>query len=121
MIKISDQDKKTIDKYKRRVHKQYPGAFHNHIGNDYYTILQENDDLSIVDVLAEQFIPPQKGLLLAWETAQLSCRVSQNLNRTNPLRAEGASMADKISRAENRRLRAEIPKISRKDQEIDIY
>ena len=43
-------------------------------------------------------MPPQSSPILAWETAQLSCRISQNLNRTHPMRSEGRSMADKIAK-----------------------
>jgi len=98
MINYTKEEAKTVEKYKRRVHKQYPGAFLTQIKKGYFSIVQEKDDFSVVDVLEEQLMPPQISPILAWETAQLSCRISQNLNRTHPMRSEGRSMADKIAK-----------------------
>ena len=35
MKQLTVQDKKTIEKYKKRVHKQYPGAYLVGIGSGY--------------------------------------------------------------------------------------
>lgn len=121
MEKLTPQEKKLIEKYKRKVHKQYPGAYLSPIENGYYTIVQEQDDLSTKDILAEFCFQPVKSIVQAWELAQTSSKVNQNLNRTHPLRIEGMNMEDKISRVEARRLRSESKKESRKRNEFDIY
>jgi hypothetical protein len=38
MKNIAILNKKTIEKYKKKVHKQYPGAFHREIKKGYFTI-----------------------------------------------------------------------------------
>ena len=73
----------------------------------YYTIAVENDDLSITDVLAEYLMNPVKDPVKAWELAQTSSKVTQNLNRTHPLRIEGQLLQDKLNRIAMRRQRSE--------------
>lgn len=95
MINLTKQDIKTIDKFKRRVHKQYPGAFHREIKKGYYTIMQEKEDLSIVDVLAESLMPPTTNVIQAWENAALSVKVNQNIMRTHPLKLDALDLSEK--------------------------
>lgn len=114
------QQKKQIDKYKKKVFTKYPKAFLTTIGNC-YTIAQEMDDLSIQDILAELFFMPTKDPVKAWELAQLSVKTNQNLNRTHPLRIEGMLMADKIDRVAARKLRNEAAKESNKSKDTYIY
>jgi hypothetical protein len=121
MKQLTVQDKKTIEKYKKRVHKQYPGSFLQPIGSGYFTIMQEQDDLTLLDVLGEMLLAPQDSPVKAWEMAQMTAKVTQNLNRTNPLRIEGMDMADKIARVEARRLKKESAMESRKFRDQDIY
>lgn len=121
MAKMSSQESKLIEKYKRKVHKQYPGAYLSLIGNGYYTIVQEQDDLSTKDILAEYCFAPVKEVIKAWELAQTSARTTQNLNRTHPLRIEGMNMEDKIARVEARRIKSDLLKESRKRSKFDIY
>lgn len=117
MIKLTAQDKKLIEKYKKKVHARYPGAFLFSVGSQYYTIAQEQDDLTIKDILAEQLLQPVASPIKAWELAQYSCKITQNLNRTHPLRIEGMKMEDKIARVEARRMKNEIGRESRKFQD----
>lgn len=121
MKQLTLQDKKLIEKYKKKVHKQYPGAYLMPLGAGYYTIVQEQDNLSILDVLSEFCFQPQQDPIKAWELAQLTAKTSQNLNRTHPLRIEGMDMADKIARVEARRLKKESAVESRKKRDSDIY
>lgn len=121
MKQLSVQDKKQIEKFKRRVHKQFPGAFLMGVGSGYYTVVQEADDLSIKDVLAEFMFNPVKDPVKAWELASTSSKTYQNINRTHPLRIEGSNMADKIARVEARRLKRESGVESRKIKDQDIY
>ena len=80
MKQLSVQDKKLIEKYKKKVHKQFPGAYLISIGPGYYTIVQEGEDLTLRDVLAEFLFNPVKDPVKAWEMAQLSSKTFQNLN-----------------------------------------
>lgn len=121
MKRLTIQDKKLIEKYKKRVHKQFPGAYLISVGSGFYTIVQEADDLSLRDVLAEFLFMPVKDPVKAWELAQVSSKTFQNLNRTHPLRIEGANMEDKIARVEARRLKRESGLESRKIKDQDIY
>jgi hypothetical protein len=109
MMKLTVQDKKTIEKCKKKVHSQYPGAYLAPLDNGYYTILQESDD-SIIDVLGELLLMPGKTPIEAWQRAVVTSKTTQNLNRTHPLRIEGMNMADKIRRVEERRNRSETNK-----------
>jgi hypothetical protein len=115
MKKMTVQEEKLVNKYKRKVHTQYPGAYLVGIGSGYYTIAQEQDDMSLKDILEEFCFPAQKDPIKAWELAQTTARVSQNINRTHPLRIEGMDMADKIARVEARRLKKESAVESRKN------
>jgi hypothetical protein len=95
MINLTNQDVKTIEKFKRRVHKQYPGAFHREIKKGYFTILQEKDDLSVVDVLADSLMLPCTNLIQAWENAAMSVQITQNINRTHPLKLDALDLSEK--------------------------
>ena len=121
MNKLSVQEKKLIEKYKKKVCKQYPGAYLTAIGKTHYTIMQEQDGLQPKDILAEWCLLPTTNPIKAWELAQVGAKSNQNLNRTHPLRIEGMDMEDKIARVEARRLKAESVKESRKTKEYDIY
>ena len=121
MKQLTIQDKKLIEKYKKKVHKQYPGAYLASMSNGYYTIMQEQDDLTQRDVLAELCFAPQKDLIKTWELAQLTAKTTQNFNRTHPLRIEGMNMEDKIARVEARRLKRQTASESKKKHNSDIY
>lgn len=121
MIKLSVQEKKLIEKYKKKVHKQYPGAYLSALGKNHYTIMQEQDDLHPKDILAEWCLLPTENPVKAWELATTGAKSNQNLNRTHPLRIEGMNMEDKIARVEARRLKSDTIRESRKTKEYDIY
>jgi len=118
MIKLLDTDKKLIEKYKKKVHKQFPGAYLLATANG-YTIVQEQDDLLLKDILSEFFIPPTTTPVKAWEHAQGNAKIFQNLNRTHPLRIEGMEMEDKMARIEARKTRRDEKSI--KSSKFDIY
>jgi hypothetical protein len=122
MTKLIKADEKLIAKYKAKVHTQFPRAFLA-TKQGMYTIVQEQEDLSLKDVLAELCIAPQTTPLLAWTMAQVSAKTTQNFNRTHPLRLEGYDTEDKIARIEGRKLRSgkETPNKRKKSSEIDNY
>lgn len=109
-----------MQKYKKKVHSLYPNAFCKPIGR-HFTIVQEQEDLSVKDILSEFCFTPQPTPLKAWELAQVSIRTTQNLNRTHPLRLEGMKMEDKIARMESRRFKSERASKKRKLNEFDSY
>lgn len=90
---MTKEEVKTIEKLKRRVQKQYPGAFLKEIKKGKYTIMQETDNLTVIDLLAESFIPAASNVIQAWENAALTVRVNQNINRTHPLKLEALEAA----------------------------
>jgi len=101
MKKLTEHECKLIEKYKKKVHSEYPGAYLSSAGA-YYTILQENE-LEVKDILSELCFPPQHCPLKAWELATLISKTTQNFNRTHPLRSEGSDIEKKILRIEARR------------------
>jgi uncharacterized protein Veg len=117
MIKLTAQDRKLIEKHKKKVYKLYPGSFLVQLDKENFTIRQERDDLSILDVLSELCLLPAETPVKAWERAALTTKTTQNFNRTHPLRIEGMQMAEKIARVEARRMKSEIGRESRKFQD----
>jgi hypothetical protein len=119
---ITKEDKKLIEKYRKKVHTQFPKAFLSSRKGK-YTIVQEQSDLTLKDVLSELCIPPQDTPVLAWQMAQVSAKTTQNFNRTHPLRVEVYDSEDKIARIEGRKLRSgnEKPSKSKKRSELDNY
>jgi hypothetical protein len=104
---MTREQEKLVEKYKKKVHKQYPGAKLFAMPKGYYTIAVENDDFTVTDVLSEYCFLPTKDPVKAWELAQVSSKTTQNLNRTHPLRVEGQKLADKLQRIAMRRQRGE--------------
>ena len=106
MAKAVDIENKLIEKYKRKVHSQFPKAFlvttHGR-----YSIVQEQEDFTWKDVLAELLILPQDSPLKAWEMAQVTAKTTQNFNRTHPDRLSAMKDADKLERIMARKLKAE--------------
>jgi hypothetical protein len=122
MTNLSKADEKLIAKYKTKVHTQFPKAFLSS-RQGLYTIVQEQDDLSVKDILSELCIAPQTTPLKAWEMAQISAKTTQNFNRTHPLRLEGYDAEDKIARIEGRKLRSGKEKSAKRKKRsaIDNY
>jgi len=116
---VTENSKKLLDKYRKKVHTQFPKAFLSSVQGK-YTIVQEQEDFSLKDVLAELCICPQDTPLLAWEMAQVSAKTTQNFNRTHPLRLEAMDAEDKIARIEGRKLRNRVEK-PKKRNEMDSY
>lgn len=56
-----------------------------------------------VNLSDEHLLPPTKDPKTAWEMADLSLKVTQNLNRTHPLRADFYDSNEKKSRIKKRR------------------
>jgi hypothetical protein len=115
------QKKKKLEKYKKAVQKRYPGAYALLLNGGYYTIVQDQEDLSFKDILQEQYFNPVKSIDEAWLIASTAAKTTQNLNRTHPIRIEGMKLEDKIARVESRRIKTYSNKEQRKFREIDNY
>ena len=117
---LSISDKKTLEKYRKKVHTQFPKAFLSSKQGK-YTIVQEQEDLTVKDILAELCICPQDTPIQAWEMAQISAKTTQNFNRTHPLRLEAMDAEDKIARIEGRKLRSKKETPSKNRSKLDSY
>jgi hypothetical protein len=62
-------------------------------------------DINGVNLSEEHLLPPTKEPHKAWEMAELSLKMTQNFNRTHPLRAEFASSKETKKRINRRRNR----------------
>jgi hypothetical protein len=62
-------------------------------------------DVNGVNLSEEHLLPPTKDPHKAWEMAELSLKMTQNFNRTHPLRAEFASSKETKKRINRRRNR----------------
>jgi hypothetical protein len=91
-----------IEKFRKIVHKMYPKAFICKRNNK-FTVIQEQQDLSTIDVLQELYFNPTNSIEKAWELAASVVKTNQNLLRTHPLRIEGQTLEDKLARIESRK------------------
>lgn len=122
MKNLTEIEVKQVEKFKKLVHKQYPGAFLRKVGSGYYTIALEQPDLTIKDILAEMLFMPVRDPIEAWKLASTIVKTTQNLNRTHPDRLEGMEMEDKISRMALRQARREMSlQKPLNNSDIDIY
>jgi hypothetical protein len=60
-------------------------------------------DVDGVNLSEEHLLPPTKDPHRAWEMADLSLKMTQNFNRTHPMRAEFSTSEDKKRRIKNRK------------------
>ena len=119
-MNISEKDIKRIDAARKKVHSQFPKAFLSQVSNK-YTIVQEDSDLNVKDILTEICMSAQDTPLKAWEMAALAVRTIRNFNRTHPLRLEGMDFADKIIRINDRKSRSRTEKPSKNNKVRDNY
>jgi hypothetical protein len=87
-----------MNKHQKRVLRDFPKARVSYAEDGGYVIM--NGDECITD---EYFLPAGINEAQAWEYASLTCRMTQNFNRTHPLRDTGESIEDRILRFERRK------------------
>ncbi len=90
----------SIDKNKKKVLKAYPNA---HVDYDGDGIRIMNGDIFIAE---DYFMPNTKDETKAWEYAAIACRVTQNFNRTHPMRMDLSAIESKLNRINLRRRRS---------------
>jgi hypothetical protein len=62
-------------------------------------------DVNGINLAEEHLFPPTKDPHRAWDLADISLKVTQNINRTHPLRVDSYSNKDTKNRIMNRRRR----------------
>lgn len=60
-------------------------------------------DINGRNLMEDHLLPPTKDPHRAWELAELSLKMTQNFNRTHPLRTDMYSSSDKKGRIKKRR------------------
>jgi|DEB0MinimDraft_3_1074331.scaffolds.fasta_scaffold05075_11 hypothetical protein len=60
-------------------------------------------DINGRNLMDDHLLPPTKDVHTAWEMAELSLKMTQNFNRTHPLRVDMYSSSDKKGRIKKRR------------------
>ena len=96
-------------KAQKKILQKYPMA-KLYTATDGYFIGYETEDGNLVNILLELLLPNQSTKELAWESALLSVKTSQNFNRTHPLRVDMYSELDKQTRIEKRKNKGKISK-----------
>lgn len=62
-------------------------------------------DVNGINLSEEHLLPPTKDPLKAWEMADLSIKMTQNFNRTHPMRVDMYGQLEKKKRINRRRKR----------------
>lgn len=104
-----------IDRLKKIVRTQYPGARLSKTRSGKFTIVQEQDDLSIKDLFSEFLFPPSESEFMAWERAASVVKIEKNFNRSHPLKSEISDIELKMQRISNRNKRSVSIKKSQKN------
>jgi len=91
-----------MNKFKRKVLKQHPTARIEFTDAGLQVTANGN-------ILAEEyFLPETNDEDTAWEYAAMACRVTQNFNRTHPMRMDLSSLEEKINRINRRKRKANV-------------
>jgi hypothetical protein len=89
----------SIDKNKKKVLKQYPNAYVEH-GQEGARVMNGN-----VFLAEEYFMPRTSDDATAWEYAAMACKLTQNFNRSHPMRMDLSSVESKLDRINKRKRR----------------
>ena len=100
-FQLKDQDhfNMSIDKNKKKVLKVFPDAYVDY-GSEGIRIMSGDTFIA-----QEYFMPNTHDESKAWEYASIACRVTQNFNRTHPLRMDLSAIESKIHRINSRKRR----------------
>jgi len=88
-----------MSKFKKKVLKRYPNAYVEHSGHGARIVA--NDEF----IAREYYMPETRCEETAWEYAAIACRVTQNFNRTHPMRMDLSDIESKLNRINNRKIR----------------
>tara|TARA_R110000744_G_scaffold67456_5_gene137564 strand:- start:122 stop:403 length:282 start_codon:yes stop_codon:yes gene_type:complete len=86
-----------MDKFQKRVIKQYPNAYPEYSSSGIRII---NADVFIAK---EFYVPITHNEDMAWEYAALACKMTQNFNRAHPLRMDLVDVETKLARIDRRK------------------
>lgn len=99
MIKFTKKEKIKVDRFKKKVQEQYPGAYLAILPGGYYSVVIDNDDgIGYKDILSEFCIQPTTNPVKAWELAVLSSKSKQNFDRSHPLWIDSIADPKKLER-----------------------
>lgn len=96
-------------KSQKKVLKKYPNA-KLYCAPDGYFIGYTTSEGELVNLLAEFFLPNSFSEENAWNDALVSVKMTQNFNRTHPLKVDMYSGLEKQDRIEKRKLNGKINK-----------
>lgn len=96
-----------LQKIMRRVKKKQPDAelVKDDCGNLFVCV----NDVSLSE---EHLLPDTQDELTAWKYADISLRMTQNFNRTHPLKVDGYAAIDKKERVKKRKSNARVSEYS---------
>ena len=90
-----------MNKDQKRVLKRYPMAKLTILEDGSYAVEAEDQ------LLAEEYLlPPAEDPETAWKYAALSCKTTQNFNRTHPDRLDLSNFETKLNRIQKRKRHA---------------
>jgi len=93
-----------IERLRKIVIAQYPGSRIWKTRRGKFTIVQEQEDLTVKDLLSEFFFPAAESELEAWESAASVVKIEKNFNRTHPLKANLFDIESKMQRVSIRNI-----------------
>jgi hypothetical protein len=105
MIKLTLEEQKYCSKLKRTVEKYYKSPYVREVSPGKFSVESLNVDLEPIDILLEQYFLPTNSPIRAWELAASSCKTTQNINRTHPIKVELSDAEGKYERVKTRRLK----------------
>jgi hypothetical protein len=93
-----------IERLRKIVIAQYPGSRIWKTRRGKFTIVQEQEDLTVKDLLSEFFFPAAESELEAWVSAASVVKIEKNFNRTHPFKADLFDIESKMQRVSIRNI-----------------
>jgi hypothetical protein len=103
MIRLTKEEEKLRDKFKKQVDKYYLKSYAKEVIPGKFTIESLNEDYEVTDVLVTQYFLPTNSIIEAWKLAASVCKTTQNINRTHPIKVELSDSEGKYERVRIRR------------------
>jgi hypothetical protein len=96
-----------MSKFQDQVLKRYPAAYAEY-GEDGVRIMNGEEFLA-----EEYFMPDTFDEDTAWQYAAMACKVTQNFNRTHPLRLDLSHIEEKTDRINARKHKSHVQKLKK--------
>lgn len=91
-----------MNKFQQLVLKHYPNAYLDY-SEDGYVVLSDGIFLAEEYLMPNTYDPDK-----AWEYAAMCCKITQNFNRTHPLRMDLSSIEQKMGRINQRKRKSYV-------------